>query len=137
LGFHGQIYISASVVEAKKCLDFYEIHFIISDRNMPEETGLDFLKYIRRHLKYRDTAFVMLTTANEMESVIEAIDEGADNYIIKPWTLKDLEDKIDSAWIKRHPPLKAAGNPNASTLLTDSEFDLDNSTEKKDTNKKD
>ena len=80
------------------------VEFIISDWNMPGKSGLDFLKTLRSGDRYKDVPFLMLTTENEQDSVLDAIKEGASNYLIKPWTKKGLSEKIAKCWEKHHPP---------------------------------
>lgn len=101
LGFTGEIYLANSVREAKQCLKSYKIHMIVSDINMPNETGIDFLKFVRSKAAYKELPFVILTASNESDDVIACIESGASNYIIKPWTLSDLEEKITHAWEKQ------------------------------------
>lgn len=110
LGFTGQFYLANSVSEAKKCLTQYSIHFIISDINMPGDSGIEFLKSTRSNAKHKNLPFVMLTTSSESKDVLNCIDMGASNYIIKPWTLSDLESKIKTAWEKHNKHLNNEKN---------------------------
>lgn len=81
------------------------VGLIVSDWNMPNCTGLEFLKRVRGNSQYKDTPFVLLTAESEIEQVKEAIMAGVDNYIVKPFTADTLKQKLEEAHKKR---LKAA-----------------------------
>lgn len=101
LGFEGPIQSASNVGIAKQYLSQAPYDLIISDWNMPGESGLDLLKFVRGHPQLQNIPFIMLTTENEADKVLDAIECGASNYLIKPWTLTDLEQKIKTSW-KKH-----------------------------------
>lgn len=72
------------------------VGLIISDWNMPNCSGLDFLKRIKADGRFKSVPFVLLTAESEAKQVMEAMKAGVDNYIVKPFTpdilLKKLED---------------------------------------------
>ena len=68
---------------------------IISDWNMPKMTGLEFLKAVRADGKLKETAFMLLTSVDDKNSVSEALQAGVNQYIIKPFTFNQLQDKIN------------------------------------------
>lgn len=103
LGYDGPIITAGDVTMAKHLLGQSHVDFIISDWNMPGESGLDFLKYVREHAHFKPLPFIMLTTENEADRVLDAIEAGASNYLIKPWTLSDLETKIKTSYKKHYP----------------------------------
>lgn len=72
---------------------------IISDWNMPNMTGLEFLKAVRADDRFKHLPFLMVTAEAEKENIIEAVKSGVSNYIVKPFTghaLKEKLQKIDS-----------------------------------------
>ena len=71
-----------------------EIGLIISDWNMPNCSGIDFLRRVRRSQKYGNTPFVFLTTVCAVEKIKEAMKAGADGYIVKPFSQSIFENKI-------------------------------------------
>lgn len=81
------------------------IQLVISDWNMPNLTGLEFLKQIRANAKYTKLPFILLTSETERDQVTEAILAGVNQYIVKPFSPKSFEDKIKAVWTK----LQAAG----------------------------
>jgi two-component system chemotaxis response regulator CheY len=81
-------------IEAQKNRKAFRL--IISDWNMPDHTGIDFLKKTRANPKIADTPFIMATSENEKEKVIEAIKLKVSNFIIKPYTSEQLMEKVDN-----------------------------------------
>src|ERR1700759_1926258 len=69
---------------------------ILSDWNMKPMTGLDLLKAVRGRGDTAKTPFVMVTAETKTENVIAARQAGANNYIIKPFTLAVLKQKLTS-----------------------------------------
>ena len=59
---------------------------IVSDWNMPNMTGLEFLKAVRANEKTKSTPFLMVTSDAMKENIIEAIQAGVSNYIAKPFS---------------------------------------------------
>ena len=71
-----------------------KIDLIFLDWNMPKMSGLDFLIHIKKHKDYKDIPVVMTTTVNERENIIKAIQAGASQYLVKPFTQEDIIKKI-------------------------------------------
>jgi two-component system chemotaxis response regulator CheY len=70
---------------------------IISDWNMPNMTGLDFLKSVRASEKFKKTPFLLVTAEAEQHQVAEAIKSGVDQYVIKPFSQDNLKTKLEMA----------------------------------------
>lgn len=70
--------------------EYFDI--IISDWNMPGLTGLEFLRHIRS--EQNKLPFLMITGRNDIQSVVEAKKYGVTSYIIKPFGLEELKEKI-------------------------------------------
>lgn len=66
---------------------------VLTDWNMPKKTGLDVIKAIRT----QDTKVptVMITTESEKGRVVEAIQAGVTDYLVKPFTPDQLKDKLE------------------------------------------
>jgi len=71
-----------------------DIEFIVSDWNMPNMTGLEFLKTVRADPKFKSLPFLMVTAEAEKENIIEAVKSGVSNYIVKPFTGATLKEKM-------------------------------------------
>ena len=100
LDFDGSFLEAESAAEADALLDQHEdIDFVISDWNMPEKTGVELAREIRKHPTHGNLPILMITTVNEKEVVLEAIQAGVNNYLLKPWKIEDLADKIKKCCI--------------------------------------
>ena len=69
---------------------------IISDWNMPNLSGLDFLKKVRADARFAKMPFILVTAEAEQHQVVEAIKAGVSNYVVKPFTADQLKDKIEA-----------------------------------------
>ena len=69
-----------------------EIAFV--DWNMPEMTGIEFVQSVRKEARYDGMQIVMVTSENEMANVAQALEAGANEYLMKPFTKEALEEKI-------------------------------------------
>jgi len=102
LGHIGKLYKAQDVPEAISELKKHrgtegEVGLIISDLNMPNHSGLDFIKTIRGSKNFKDIPFILFTSESESTEIIEAIQAGANGYLIKPWEATDLKEKLLSA----------------------------------------
>lgn len=69
--------------------------FIVSDWNMPGMTGLDLLKHIREDERFKTLPFLMITAEAEQSNVVIAVKAGVSNFIVKPFAITTLKEKID------------------------------------------
>ncbi|MBI5194300.1 MAG: chemotaxis response regulator CheY [Nitrospirae bacterium] len=74
---------------------------VVSDWNMPNMTGLDLLKAIRSDSVINNMPVLMVTAEAKKENVLEAIQAGVNNYVVKPFTADTLKDKIEKIFDKR------------------------------------
>lgn len=74
---------------------------VVSDWNMPNMTGLDLLKAIRADGVINKTPVLMVTAEAKKENVLEAIQAGVNNYIVKPFTADTLKEKIEKMFESR------------------------------------
>jgi two-component system, chemotaxis family, chemotaxis protein CheY len=70
------------------------VSLMLVDWNMPEMNGLELVKKVRSDSRYASTTIVMVTTETEMEQMASALEAGADEYVMKPFTKDILEDKL-------------------------------------------
>lgn len=96
-----------NVVEAEdgvtgfRVLESQPVDFIISDWNMPNMTGLEFLKAVRAHSELSDLPFLMVTAEALKDNIVLAVKAGVSNYIVKPFTADVLNQKIEKILEKR------------------------------------
>ena len=68
--------------------------FVVSDWNMPVMTGIDMLRAIRADEKLKSIPVLMVTAEAQKENLVEAIQAGVSNYIVKPFTAEVLQEKM-------------------------------------------
>ena len=71
-----------------------EFELVLIDWNMPPLDGYELLKTVRADHAYDGTRLVMVTTETEMEQVTLALEAGANEYIMKPFTKQTLLEKL-------------------------------------------
>lgn len=85
----------ASAVEALPSVKSDRVHLIISDYNMPDMDGLQFLEAVRADDVIGKTVFIMLTGSADREVVQKAAALGVNNYVVKPFAPAALKEKIE------------------------------------------
>ncbi len=73
-------------------------HLVISDFNMPKLDGLGLLRAVRAHPPTAGAAFIMLTGRADRELVQRAVQFGVNNYLVKPFTVAQLKDKLEGVF---------------------------------------
>jgi len=58
-------------------------------------TGLELLKKVRGSVKYKRTPFLMVTAEAQKQNVIEAVQAGVSNYVVKPFTAEAISEKLE------------------------------------------
>ncbi len=75
--------------------DGASLRLILVDWNMPEMTGLEFVRAVRARPEFRPVRLLMVTTETEIEQMARALAAGADEYLMKPFTADALKDKLE------------------------------------------
>jgi two-component system chemotaxis response regulator CheY len=70
------------------------IGLVLLDWNMPEITGIEVLEKLRSQSAFNGVRLVMVTTETEIEQMARALEAGADEYVMKPFTREAVEDKL-------------------------------------------
>ena len=68
---------------------------LITDWNMPNMTGIDLLKEIRANEKLKNLKVLLVSAEAEKENIIQAVQAGANEYVVKPFTADVLGQKIN------------------------------------------
>jgi two-component system chemotaxis response regulator CheY len=71
-----------------------KVDLIVSDWNMPKMTGLDLLKKVRGDESMKQIPFLMVTAEAQKENVLQAVQAGVSNYIVKPFTADAVKEKL-------------------------------------------
>ncbi len=98
-----KVLTAKSVAEALKVLRDSQVDLVITDLKMPGRSGLDLVRYVRENLK--DTEVMVITGYATVESAVEAVKIGAEEYLAKPFTdeelLKAVRKTLDKLRIRR------------------------------------
>ena len=96
-------------LEALEALSKNEVDLVLSDINMPNMDGIQFVRCVRDHKALEATAvgdkerikkvgnsipIVMITTEGGLDKVQEALSAGANDYLKKPFTPEELKEKL-------------------------------------------
>ena len=79
---------------AYQILETNKIDLILLDWNMPEMDGMDFLRKVRSMPDYKDLPIIMVTSEAAKYNVVEALQNGATDYIVKPIRDKVFMEKL-------------------------------------------
>lgn len=96
-----------NITEATNAIDALEklaggdFQLIISDWNMPQMMGIEFLRRIRADERHKTTPFLMVTAEATRENVLAAASAGVSQYIMKPFTIDVLQQKIQAIFDRR------------------------------------
>ncbi len=81
--------------EAWDTLQNDTIDLVLSDHKMPRMSGEEFLKLVRADERYKTLPFIMVTAEAFRDNVMNAVKLGVSNYIVKPFSASQLQDKIE------------------------------------------
>jgi len=95
-----EVFDAPTVRKAQVMLKQQAVDVILSDWEMPEVTGEEFLKWIRAEEAFAKTPFIIVSSRGEREFVAKAIQAGVNDYLGKPFTPDDLLQKV-SKQLKR------------------------------------
>jgi len=99
LGF--EVCEAGNGVEALKVLDKEKaaVSLVLADWNMPEMNGLELVKSLRQNPEYASIKVIMVTTETEIGQMTSALEAGANEYVMKPFTKDILVEKLQSLGI--------------------------------------
>jgi DNA-binding response OmpR family regulator len=69
---------------------------LLLDINMPEVSGLQLLEMIRSHPSGKNVPIIIISARGDEATIEQAVKLGCDNYLIKPFTMKELARRIDA-----------------------------------------
>ena len=102
-GYEVQCFTRAK--DALEALENFEPDAIISDINMPGMDGLEFCRIVREKDRFHFTPFIFLSALSERRDMREGMNQGADDYLTKPFTSQELLESLEVR-IRRSEELK-------------------------------
>jgi response regulator RpfG family c-di-GMP phosphodiesterase len=91
------IYTATDGIEGWNQIDAKHPLVVICDLGMPVMNGFQLLHKVRENENYSDIYFIILTANTDKSERLRALDEGADDYIVKPFSADELMAKLRSA----------------------------------------
>jgi two-component system chemotaxis response regulator CheY len=76
------------------------VTLVLADWNMPEVNGLELLKQLRQKPDLSSLVVVMVTTETELDQMAAALEAGANEYVMKPFTKDILVEKLQMTGIR-------------------------------------
>ena len=108
-----QVYISEDAEDAIALLGKLTFDLAITDIMLPKMNGIDLCKFIKQ--KYTDLPIIMLTALGTIDEKVEGFDAGADDYMVKPFEIRELFVRIKAI-------LQRSSNKTKETYLDDLEY---------------
>ncbi|MBT4888588.1 MAG: response regulator [Rhodospirillales bacterium] len=86
-----------AINDPRQAMDFLAegiggVQLIICDLQMPDVSGIDVLEQVR--LDFPDLPFLMLTANRSPDAVSKAVGKGVSSYMVKPFQLGELQDRV-------------------------------------------
>jgi two-component system phosphate regulon response regulator PhoB len=82
------------VQEARRFLAKYNPDCLVVDWMLPDGSGVDLIRWMRRHKQYQQIPVLMLTARAQESDLITGLDSGADDYLTKPMSLRELNARV-------------------------------------------
>jgi two-component system phosphate regulon response regulator PhoB len=107
-----------NVADAWEFIQHRTPHMILLDWMLPDQTGIRLLARIRADRQFNEIPIIMLTAKSMEEDKIAGLDNGADDYVTKPFSPRELTARIN-ALLRRKAP------EHAQSMMTAGEVKLD------------
>lgn len=103
---------------AEQMIRYTTPDLILLDWMLPDTSGLDLARKLKRDPQCRDIPIIMVTAKGEEEDKVRGLESGADDYITKPFSPRELVARI-KAMLRRTAPAKAGEKLEIGTLMLD------------------
>lgn len=112
------VHAAGSTLEARNLLAENQMHLAIVDWMLPGGTGLELVRSLRKEELYRNLPIIMLTARTEEHDITAGLDAGADDYITKPFSPRELNSRIKAL-------LRRSQNFQSDTIVKVGPLELD------------
>lgn len=82
--------------EGLDALSANPVDIVITDWNMPEMSGVEFVRAVRANDATKAMPVLMVTTNAAEGDIVEALKAGVNNYVVKPFTPATIKEKIEA-----------------------------------------
>jgi two-component system chemotaxis response regulator CheY len=90
----GEVVEAGDGQEALAALAGRRVHLILTDINMPNMNGLEFLRRLKTDSSLSGIPVIVISTEGGKSTVMEAVELGAAGFIRKPFTTEQIRDKL-------------------------------------------
>jgi two-component system chemotaxis response regulator CheY len=91
-------FVVAEASHGREALAHLQTHvdtdLVLVDWNMPEMNGLELVQAVRQDARFAAIPLMMVTTETEMTQMVRALEAGAQEYVMKPFTKEVIEEKL-------------------------------------------
>jgi two-component system phosphate regulon response regulator PhoB len=108
--------VAGTVGQAWECLLQRSPNLILLDWMLPDQSGLHFLARMRADRQFSDIPVMMLTAKSTEEDKVAGLDNGADDYVTKPFSPRELSARV-KALLRRKTP-EHGGTPLVAGALS-------------------
>jgi two-component system phosphate regulon response regulator PhoB len=91
--------------EGLKQLKKFEPNLLLLDWMLPDLSGIEICKHIRKNNKFKTLPIIMLTAKGEDEDKIKGLESGVDDYLTKPFSFKELLARIKAVLRRSNPEI--------------------------------
>ena len=95
--------------EGLKQLKKFEPNLLLLDWMLPDLSGIEICKHIRKDNKFKTLPIIMLTAKGEEEDKIKGLESGVDDYLTKPFSYKELLARIKAVLRRSNPEIVSDG----------------------------
>ena len=88
-----------------KQLKKFEPNLLLLDWMLPDLSGIEICKHIRKDNKFKTLPIIMLTAKGEDEDKIKGLESGVDDYLTKPFSFKELLARIKAVLRRSNPEI--------------------------------
>jgi|AntRauTorckE6833_2_1112554.scaffolds.fasta_scaffold16780_3 CheY-like chemotaxis protein len=86
--------------KAQAILQRHSFDLVLCDWEMPEMNGLELLKWVRMQTQLEGQPFILVTSLDSKDNVVQAVEAGVDDYVAKPFTPEQLLNKVMKQLVK-------------------------------------
>jgi two-component system, chemotaxis family, chemotaxis protein CheY len=90
----GKVHEASDGIEALLKMKTEKVGLILSDINMPNMDGIEFLTKIKADEAFKSVPIIMVTTEGSQAKVMQALELGAVGYVKKPFTADQIKEKL-------------------------------------------
>jgi two-component system chemotaxis response regulator CheY len=90
----GKVHEASDGIEALEKLKTEKVGLILSDINMPNMDGIEFLTRLKADEAHKQVPVLMVTTEGSQAKVMQALELGAAGYVKKPFTADQIKEKL-------------------------------------------